>query len=131
MRRPRGFSLLETVVAGVLAAGVFYTLLAAYPTSMMSLRKGHDLSVASSLARREIETLRQVSFDELTTGMATETPVTLDGTVYTVETLVALAEPEVKDIRVRVSWLVARRLGSDAGEESITLNAAVYDFKNP
>lgn len=129
--RPRGFSLLETVVAGVLAAGVFYTLLVAYPTSMMSLRKGYDLSVASSLARREVEALRQKTFADLETGMATQSPVTLDGTVYTVETLISLAEPEVKDIRVRVSWLVAKRLGSDAGQESYTLTAAVYDFKNP
>lgn len=129
--RPRGFTLLETVVAGVLAAGVFYTLLVAYPTAMMSLRKGYDLSVASSLARREVEALRQQTFASLGTGMATRAPVMVDGTVYTVETLISLTQPDVKEVRVKVSWLVQKRLGSAAGQESYALTASVYDFKNP
>lgn len=110
--RRRGLSLLELMVALAVFAVAFLMLLAVFPTAARAVRQGEDRMVATFLAERRLEELRAADFDTVVDGFA-EVPVESSNAgvanlvTYTVQTdveNVAGFEPDLKSVRVVVSW---------------------------
>lgn len=108
MRR-RGLSLLELMIALAVFAVAFLMLLSVFPTAARAVRQGEDRMVATFLADRRLEELRAADFDLLTPSFQGVDVESINAGVssamnYTVQTNVTELEPDLKRLRVVVSW---------------------------
>ncbi|MBI3925991.1 MAG: prepilin-type N-terminal cleavage/methylation domain-containing protein [Armatimonadetes bacterium] len=105
----RGFSLLETVVAGSLLALVMLLLFNLFPSSMLALRQGEQQIQADAVAQSALDQVRSEGYGKLQPGEVRRLqPVRRGSLVYT-PTLevfqVADADPNLlKGLRTTVSW---------------------------
>lgn len=92
-----GFSLLETVIAMVIA-GILALAVAGVLVNAMRLSTANaDRTVAANIAAGEIEALRAQRAIDLTDGRSTKNATGADGTVYSVTTETALLQSSSDD----------------------------------
>lgn len=115
--RERGASLAEAMVA----VGLFAITLAAVGSFLVThIRRvawAHQRTYAYALAEQELEAMRALDYDEMTSHSRT---ATLGGTTFTVATSVVTDSPapQVKTVAVNVSWADPR------GPQQVTVSAA-------
>lgn len=83
MKRRRGLSLLETIVASTLLVGVMFLLLDLYPVTAMAVRQSQDQLCADEIAVSIEDQLRSGNFSALQNGTTRYPVVTLDSHTYT------------------------------------------------
>ena len=105
----RGFSLLETILAGFVISLVTMAIFNIFPTSSMAAKRGEMQMLADSIATRELEQLRATDFDALILGPGpVVAPETHYGTTFNAQ-LRILNEPSsstdvLKRLQAVVSW---------------------------
>ncbi|GMU52292.1 MAG: hypothetical protein AMXMBFR33_14380 [Candidatus Xenobia bacterium] len=114
-----------------MAVGVFATafllLLGVFPTATRAIRQANEYLTASFLAEQEIETVRGLAFEDIddvspreVTVQTTNRGTTADAS-YTVEVDIDSLNPELKRIRILVSWTRER-------PRSLELSTYVADY---
>ncbi len=119
-RTPRGFSVLEALVAGFVLTVILMTVLDLLPASLLAVGRSRHTVVANALARSILEGQRASGFSNFDHTPAL-TPVIDDNTTFTplfeVVDVSAQANPaRVKGIRVTVTWTEHSRLRSVSQE---------------
>lgn len=105
MRVRRGFTLIETLLSGVILSVIIVLLFNLFPTSMLSLRRGEHTLKATALARTLLESKRAGPFSALDTAPALDPQTGDDGTVYTPSYTSTDEGSRLRRIRVTVDWL--------------------------
>ncbi len=125
--RPKALSLLELVVAVGVFATAFLLLLGVFPTATRAIRLANEYLTASFLAEQEIETVRGLAFEDIddvspreVTVQTTNRAITADAS-YTVEVVKDDLNPDLKEVRVLVSWTRER-------SRSLELSTYVADY---
>jgi len=126
----RGFTLLESLIAGFLVVVAFYAVVGLYPTSAVGMRRAHDLVSAADLAQEEMEQKRATHFDLLAVGETHETR-DFNGTSYRVERSVRTVGSDLKEVIIRVTWLSGAEVVKDQARSELILRSQVYNFRNP
>lgn len=110
MRRRRGLTVVEVLVAVALFASAIVVLLAVFPMSTRAARQSQAQLVATHLVQRELEICRTTSYDQLQSrtppalSMSKDhngTEVTID---YQLEVTVLETRPGLKHVRVEALW---------------------------
>ncbi|MEW6279997.1 MAG: hypothetical protein AB1758_15315 [Candidatus Eremiobacterota bacterium] len=111
--RTRAVSMLELAVAVAVFATAFLLLMGVFPTATRAVRQGEEVMAATFLAEQEIEQLRALDYADLVnqpprnvTILSTNRGATQDS-VYTLQTdvsLVSPGQPDLKRVRVLVTW---------------------------
>lgn len=127
----RGFSLLEILIAGTLFAVVFFVLMALYPSSLMSMRKAHDLIAATNVAQYGLDSQLASGFNAIPLGTQNLADQTVDGTVFHSTLAVTLPYSTVKDLQLTVTWSVEQASASASPTGSLVLQSSSYKFTNP
>lgn len=116
-RLQSGISLLELVIAVAVFAVAFLMLLTAFPTAARAIHQGDQYLVATFLAERRLEEIRSLDFDSVVEtgadpGGAVAVPTSNQGVAsnleYSIQTKVQELEPNLKRVRVVVSWTADR-----------------------
>lgn len=108
MRRPRGFKLLEVMIAAALFITVAVLFLNLLPASFWATKKADNLHTSHSIAGSEIEKLRQSPFQDLIVGTSEPVLTRRNGTDFSIVIEVSELpgrDPDLlKKIDVAVSW---------------------------
>jgi hypothetical protein len=103
----KGFSLLETILAGFIISLITMAVFNIFPTSAMAAKRGEMQLIADSIALRELEQLRAVPFDTLILGPGpVVTPETQAGTVFSTQIQILDAPPSDPNVLKRVQAVV-------------------------
>lgn len=103
-RRPRGFTLVETLAAMTLFAIVAAAISSMAATAIRRTSENKHAMAAAFIAQRQMEHVRGLEYDDIQTG--TETVALAPGENYSVATDVQADQPiaNVKTVTVTVSW---------------------------
>jgi type II secretory pathway pseudopilin PulG len=128
-----GFTLLETLLAALLLCITFLVLMTIYPSSIMAMHKGEQMTTACNYAQQLLESKRLYSFDVLSSDPDLGPhDVTINGTTYTCTlTLTKPAETDRDDYRVlhvNVSWEMLRGEGGRAVQRNGETQHVNVDF---
>ena len=122
LRRQDGFTLIEVLVATGIAAIGFLGLAATHIASVRATAFGRNVSVATSVANEQIETLRRLPYDEVVTQSAST--VTVGHLDFTRTVTVAAVGTTSKKVTMGVSWtdqFGAHNAASGNGVQFITV----------
>ena len=101
--RHRGITLVELTLSIALLSIIGYVVISLYPTSILSLKRSHDLLAATEIAQRHLEDMRAASFATVTSPTTSVEQV--GGTAFTVVREAALeTDPNVKHLTVTIRW---------------------------
>lgn len=133
MMRGRGFSLTETLFSALILAVVIFLVVSLFPTSILGIKKGHDLVAASHVAEGVLGRLRAVPFEDLADldPEFESGEVVVDGTVFHWDVRVTRPEPKVHGLEVNVEWQTGPRRESGAGSRSLSWETRRFHFDNP
>ncbi|HEY4003054.1 MAG TPA: type II secretion system protein [Candidatus Xenobia bacterium] len=128
MSRPgRGYTLLEVFIALLLISFVFFVMATLFPTSIGSLRKGTTTTVASNLARQQMEYWKSQTFDVLKAAQPTPSVQTVEGINYTERVTISRpSDPNMINLSVWVTWD-----GDNYGQYGVTYTTGVFNVVNP
>ena len=108
MKKPRGFSVAETIFAFAVLLFVVLAVFEIFPGAMMATRRAECELHAHSIAEQAIESARALGFGKIPPAPQAIPPQTLDGVTYegTLESFNAPASNPnyVRGLRARVSW---------------------------
>jgi prepilin-type N-terminal cleavage/methylation domain-containing protein len=102
LRRQDGFTLIEVLVATGIAAIGFLGLAATHIASVRATAFGRNVSIATSVANEQIETLRRLPYDQVVTS--SPTTVTVGHLDFTRTVTVADVGTTSKKVTMGISW---------------------------
>lgn len=123
----RGLTLVETLFGALLTCIVFFVIMSLFPSTLFSLRKGHDIVAAANVAQQTLEAQRGLSFDQVAVGTFTLPDVTVDGTAFTPTLTVSSVRTDLKRVSAHVTW-DASGTGTKTG--TVDLETRIYRFVN-
>lgn len=121
----KGMTLVEVLVAMAMLAVVGMVLLASFTQSYQVKTEAGRLTVASSLAQQKLEELRLEDFVRIYVEGSEGAPlgfahINVEDYVYWVEVVTPLANPNLKEVKVNVSW-------SGNGGRTVTLGTLIVN----
>jgi len=102
LRRQEGFTLMEVLVATTIAAVGFLGLAATHVTSVRATAMARNISIATSVASEQIETLRRMPYDDVVTS--SPTTVARGHMTFTSTATVAAVGTSSKKVTLGVGW---------------------------
>lgn len=127
----RGFTMIETLMAALLLCVIFFLLMNLYPSSLLGLRKAHDMTAAADLAQQVLEQKRLVPWKQLTAGTTLLPDTAFDGVTFHERCVISDRNARVKDIAVTVTWSVQQATSAASATGTATYQTSVYRFTNP
>lgn len=119
MMKPKGFSLIEVMVASLILSLIVAGMFGIFVTGKgFVIRAGHKTG-AINLARQRMEEVKSWDYSSLTEGDYEDSPG-IGGTISATRTLVIGSVVEGKRVEVTLEWTVA---GVTRTEEIVTLIA--------
>ena len=102
MKKVRGFTLLEVVIALAIFAVGLVGLLSLFPVSFQVSKRASDLTEATIYAQEKIEDLKRQGYDNITVGSQTNQPIS--GTTRFTYDLVITETAGLKEITLTINY---------------------------
>ena len=126
----RAITLVELMLSIALLSVVGYIVVSLFPTSILSLKRSHDLLVAANIAERYLESMRAAPFERVEPAITTVEQV--GGTAFNIVREAALeADPNVKQLRVTIRWNGGPEQGTAALWMTRTFETSIVRMSNP
>jgi prepilin-type N-terminal cleavage/methylation domain-containing protein len=112
-----GFTLVEMLITMIIISLVFLAFCDLAVVSVRTHQKADNEFIATGIAERRLETLRQYSFSALIAGTTTETLTELPGgqLTVTIGSVSGVITNSMRQIQVTVTWNATNRQATTGG----------------